>query len=138
MQYILITNSFKKNLKKLKKYYTGQDIIDDIKDFAINGLRKSETYLKSILIDNGSLNIAKLRITIRMVRGRYLLGILESQEKIEYLPIIIDLKKGKHGKNLSFLSNKNTVKAINQAIINTVDDYVDHTKINPTMDIYEI
>jgi hypothetical protein len=31
-----------------------------IKDFAINGLRKSETYLKSILIDNGSLNIAKL------------------------------------------------------------------------------
>jgi hypothetical protein len=35
-----------------------------------------------------------------MVRGKYLLGILESQEKIEYLPIIIDLKKGKHGKNL--------------------------------------
>ena len=127
-----------KNLKKFKKYFTGQDIIDDIKDFAINGLKKSETYLKSLPINDGSLNIAKLRITIRRVRGRYLLGVLESQEKTEYLPIIIDLKKGKHGKNLSFLSNKNTVKAINQAIISIVDDYVDHTKINPTMDIYEI
>jgi hypothetical protein len=40
MQYILITNSFKKKLKKFKKYFAGQDIIDDIKDFAINGLKK--------------------------------------------------------------------------------------------------
>ncbi len=84
------------------------------------------------------LSIAKLRIVVRMVKGRYLLAILEGQQKTEYMPIIIDLKEGKLGQNLSFKAEKKVKKTIQQAIENSLIDHETHTTENPTMDIYKI
>ena len=138
MKYIIITNSFKKNLRKLRKYFSEQDIINDIKNFSSRGLRKNETFLKSVVLYEKKLSIAKLRIIVRIVKGRYLLGILENQKKIEYIPIIVDLKKSKYGQNLSFNANKETFQKIHQAIKNSLSDHKNFTKNNPTMDIYKI
>ncbi len=138
MEYIIITNSFKKILKKVGRYFSEQDIIDDAKDFAGSGLRNKEAYLKSFVLYEKKLSIVKLRIVVRMVKGRYLLAIIESQQKTEYMPIIIDLKKGKLGQNLSFKAEKKVKKTIQQAIENSLIDHETHTTENPTMDIYEI
>ena len=115
-----------------------QDIIDDVKKFACRGLGKNDTYLKSVSIFEKNMTVAKLRISVRMVKGRYLLGIIEEQTKKEYIPIIIDLKKGRLGKNMGFAADGKTVEALDQAIIRTIDDYTNHTEDNPTMDVYVI
>ncbi|PCJ18245.1 MAG: hypothetical protein COB02_11705 [Candidatus Cloacimonadota bacterium] len=46
MKYIFLTLTFKKRLLKFKKHFTKKDLLYDLKDFIINGLRKDGTYLK--------------------------------------------------------------------------------------------
>jgi len=46
---ILITESFRKRLKKLRRHFSEDDIIDNIKAFIRLGLRKGESTLTSEL-----------------------------------------------------------------------------------------
>ena len=45
MKYILITDRFRRKLKKLKCYLTEEDVVRDVTRFLLKGLRKGETYL---------------------------------------------------------------------------------------------
>ncbi len=109
MKYILVTNRFRRQLKKLKRYLSEQDVVRDIKRFLLKGLTKGETYLQAHTICDLHLEIVKLRLCVYQVNFRYLIGIIDDRE---VLPIIIELKKGRHGHNLGFNADKKTIKAI--------------------------
>jgi hypothetical protein len=128
MKYIIITSSFQKQLKRFKKYLTEQDIAEDIKKFIQRGFSKGETYLENHTILTVSMEMVKLRICVYQVNFRYIIGIID---EIEYLPIIIDLKKGRYGKNLSFKADKHTVQAIKSATLKVISDYLEHTEDKP-------
>jgi len=98
----------------------------------------SSSLLRGGLVKVRLIKIAKLRIVINSSNGRYLLGILEGPSRIEYLPIIIDLKKNMHGKNLGFNARRETVVAIENALEGVIDDYLNHTKEAPTMIVLSI
>lgn len=106
-KYIFITYSFQRNLKKLRRYFSEEDIVNDIKKFIKSGLRKGETYLKAHTVFEMKLKVAKLRICVHQATGRYLIGITEGER--DYIPIIVDLKTGKIGENMS-LENKKRVR----------------------------
>ena len=89
MIYILITDRFRRQLKKLKNYLSEQDIVRDVKRFLIKGLSKGEIYLESHTIYELRLDLVKLRLCVYQVNFRYLIGIINDHE---VLPIIIDLK----------------------------------------------
>ena len=114
MKYILLTQRFQRQLKHLKRYITEQDMIKDIRQFIQHGVAKGETYLEARTILTIHLHMVKLRVCVHQVDFRYLLGIINEHE---YLPIIIDLKKGRYGENLSFTADKETVRAIESALI---------------------
>lgn len=135
MKYILITDRFRKQLKKLKRYLTEQDVVRDIQRFALNGLTKGETYLEAYTVGNLHLKVIKLRLCVYQVNFRYLVGIINERE---VLPIIIDLKKGQYGQNLSFRTDKRTVKAIESAFQSVIHDYLQHTDEQPTLVAYMI
>ena len=101
MKYIHITKSFKKHLKKLKKHLSEDDVIDDVEEFMQSGTKKGEALLK----EENKFNVKyfKLRVSIKMVDFRYVLGVVS---ETDYIPVAIDLKKGKYGRNLSFNANK--------------------------------
>jgi hypothetical protein len=134
-KWIIITNTFQKQLKKRKLQQQEQEIAKDIKEFITDGLKKGETYLKTLSIFEIKIQIFKLRIYIVQQKARYLVGVINNKE---YLPFIIDFKKGRTGKNMGFNTNKKTVKKIITAITNTVQDYTSHTEENPRMTIYEL
>jgi hypothetical protein len=118
MKYILITQRFQRQLKHLQRDISEQDIVKDIRQFIQQGIAKGETYLEARTILTVHLQMVKLRICVHRVDFRYLLGIINAHE---YLPIIIDLKKGRHGENLSFKADKDSVRAIESALINVID-----------------
>ncbi len=109
MKFILITNRFRRQLKKLKRNITEQDIVADIRQFIHNGLAKGETYLEAYTVLKIHMEVVKLRLCVYQVNFRYLVGVINDRD---HIPIIIDLKKGRYGSNLSFTTDKKTVKAI--------------------------
>ena len=135
MKYILITNRFQRQLKKLKRYLSEQDVVLDVKRFLQKGLAKGETYLEAHTVLEYQLDVVKLRLCVYQVNFRYLIGIINNRE---YLPIIIDLKKGRYGQNLSFTANKRTVKAIESAFMSVIKEYLQHTEEHPTLTAYAV
>ena len=135
MTYILITDRFRKQLKKLKRYLSEQDVVRDVQRFILNGLTKGETYLEAHTVGTLQLEVVKLRLCVYQVNFRYLVGIVNERE---VLPIIIDLKKGRYGQNLSFRADKRTVKAIESAFQGVVQDYIQHTDEQPTLTAYVV
>ncbi len=133
MKYILITDRFRHQLGKLKKYLKEADIVNDVKRFILSGPGKGETYLQTYTVPAADTDVMKLRLCVRQVNFRYLLGIINERE---YIPIIIDLKKGRYGKNLSFTADRKTVRAIETAVIHMIDDYLEHTEEHPTLTAY--
>jgi len=133
MKYIHITKSFKKHLKKLKKHLSEDDVIDDVEEFMQSGTKKGEALLK----EENKFNVKyfKLRVSIKMVDFRYVLGVVS---ETDYIPVAIDLKKGKYGRNLSFNANKDIVRFVNNAIDNSMKDYMENSKENETATVYEV
>jgi len=91
MKYILITDRFRRQLKKLRHYLTEQDVVSDVKRFLQRGLAKGETYLETHAVFDLQMEVVKLRLCVYQVNFRYLIGVINDRE---FLPIIIDLKKG--------------------------------------------
>ena len=135
MKHILITDSFHKILKKYRKHFNEQDVVLNLKEFVRIGFRKGESKLKTVISEDVTIKIVKLRIRIRQSTGRYLLGIIDENE---YFPFFIDLKTGYYGRNLNFKSNKRVVSMIETSIENTITDYLEHTKENPKAKEYLI
>ena len=99
----------------------------------LNGLTKGETCLQTYTVLTMDMDVMKLRLCVHQVNFRYLIGIINERE---YIPIIIDLKKGRYGRNLSFTADKKTVRAIESATIQVIDDYLEHTEEYPTLTAY--
>ncbi|MDI6792812.1 MAG: hypothetical protein QME81_08110 [bacterium] len=134
-KHILITHSFQKYLKRLRRHFTEQDIRDNIKEFVRIGLRKGESKLTTSTFGDVNIVIVKLRIRVRQAVGRYLLGIINNRE---YLPIFIDLKTGIYGKSMSFDSSKDVVSMLETALENVLTDYLEHTEKNSRLTKYPI
>ncbi len=135
MKYILVTDRFRRQLKKIRRYVTERNVVSDVKRFVQRGLAKGETYLETYEVSDLQLEVVKLRIRVHQVSFRYLIGVINDQE---YLPIIIDLKKGRYGKNLSFTVEKKITKAIESAVVGVIQDYLNHTEEHPTLTAYYI
>ncbi|MEA3416343.1 MAG: hypothetical protein U9R02_09350 [Thermodesulfobacteriota bacterium] len=135
MKQIVITHSFQKNLKKLRRHFTEQDVQNNIKEFVRIGLRKGESKLKTETFGNVTIVIVKLRIRVHQAVGRYLLGIINERE---YVPIFIGLKTGFYGKNMSFNASKKVVSMLETAFENVLIDYLEHTEENPRLTRYPI
>jgi len=133
--YILVTQTFQKNLRKLRRHLSEEDIRNDIREFIRVGLRKGESRLKTLSFDNITIVIVKLRIRVNQSSGRYLLGIIN---EFEYIPIFIDLKTGIYGKNMSFETDKRVVSVIQNALENVLTDYLEHTEESPRVTKYLI
>jgi len=138
MKYIVITNSFKRNLKKLNRYLDEMDIVNDVKKYILHGSKKGETTLRKRFFQNFNLEAeyVKLRINVNDVEFRYILLFIASNN--DYIPIILDLKKGKHGHNLGFNANKKTITAIENASEKSLNDYLLASSDNPLVTYYEI
>ena len=135
MKYILITDRFRRQLKKIRRHIKEQDVVSDVKRFMQKGLAKGETYLETYVVSDLQLEVMKLRICVHQVNFRYLIGIINEQE---YLPIIIDFKKGRYGRNLSLRADKKITKAIESAVVGVIQDYLDHTEEHPTLTAYYV
>ena len=132
MKYIFLTQTFKKRLSKLKKHFTKKDLLYDLKDFMINGLRKDGTYLKKQTILEIEIETVKLRICIQSSHGRYLVAIINNEK---FIPIFIDIKTGKYGDNLSLGINKKQDSIILNSFEKCIYDYLNHTEENPLLEI---
>ncbi|MBC8444197.1 hypothetical protein H8D83_01285 [Candidatus Woesearchaeota archaeon] len=136
MEYIIITESFRKTLKKFKKYFHEKDIVFDIKRLIEKGFGKGETKLKNENYKGLDADLFKLRLKINNVDFRYIIVCFKS--KNEYLPVFIDLKKGRYGRNLSFNSDKKTVAIINDNLEKVIIDYLTSTSDNPLTTYYAV
>ena len=135
MKRILITESFSRILKKCRKHFKEQDIALNLKEFVRIGFRKGESRLKTVISEDVTIEIVKLRIRVRQSAGRYLLAVINENE---YIPFFIDLKTGYYGKNLSFETNKRVVSILETALENAMTDYLEHTEGNPKAKEYLI
>lgn len=135
MKRILITESFRKILKKYRKHFDEENIVLNVKEFARIGFGKGESKLKTVISGDVTIEIVKLRIRVRQSMGRYLVGIINRDV---YLPFFIDLKTGYYGKNLSFETNKRVVLMIESALENAMTDYLNHTDENLKVKEYRI
>lgn len=135
MKRIIITKSFGKVLKKYRKNFTEQHILKDITDFILSGLRKGEARLTTFVFGDVSVDIFKLRIRVHDAAGRYLLGLIDNTE---FFPIFIDLKTGYYGKNMSLDAERKVASMLESAIMNSLDDYLEHTEENPRLTVYFI
>ena len=134
-KHILITASFRKRLKKLKRQFSEDDVVANITDFIHRGLRKGEAILTTESFGAVTIVIVKCRIRKHQVVGRYLLGVIHEQE---YLPSFLDLKTGIYGKNLSFQANSRVVSMLNTALVEVLTDYLEHTDATPRLTRYTI
>ena len=135
MRYILVTKSFQKQLKKLRRYLREEDVVKDIKRFIQKGTGRQEAYLETLVVKPIKTQTVKLRLCVYQVNFRYLVLIIDDRE---YLPIIISLKKGQLGRNLSLKADKKTVKAIKAAAIAAVSDYLVHSEETPKLTPYVV
>ena len=135
MQKIFITKTFKNQQKKFQKFFTEIELVLDIKDFIINGLRHGETFLKKYQVHEQEFKTTKLRFYARGGTFRYLVGSINNQD---FIPIVIDKKTGRIGRNLSFKVDKKTVKIIDGLFSRVVSDYLSHTSKKAKMTVYEV
>jgi len=135
MKRILITDSFRKILKKCSKHFKEQDIVLNLKEFVRIGFRKGESSLKTLIAENITIEIVKLRIRVGQSAERFLVGIIDESV---YFPFFIDLKTGYYGKNLSFETNKRVISMLETALENLMSDYLEHTEENPKIKEYLI
>lgn len=135
MKRILITDSFRRILKKCGKHFKEQDILLNLKEFVRIGFRKGESRLKTLVSEDITIEIVKLRIRIRQSAGRYLIAVIDENE---YIPFFVDLKTGYYGKNLSFETNRRVVSMLETALENAMTDYLEHTEENPKAEEYLI
>ncbi|RLC08196.1 MAG: hypothetical protein DRI57_24450, partial [Deltaproteobacteria bacterium] len=94
-----------------------------------------ESRLKTLVSEDITIEIVKLRIRVRQSVGRYLVAILDGNE---HIPFFIDLKTGYYGKNLSFETNRRVVSMLETALENTMTDYLEHTEENPKAKEYPL
>ena len=134
MKRILVSNSFRRYLKKLRKHFSEPDIIENIKEFVRLGFRKGESRLTTEIFGDRTIEIVKIRIRVRDASARYLVCVID---ETEYLPIFIDLKTGYYGKNLSFDANQRIVSMLDTAFENTLKDYLENGEDNPTLTEYQ-
>ncbi len=134
-KHILITASFQKRLKKLRRHFSEEDVVANITDFIHRGLRKGESILTRESFGSITIVIVKCRIRKQQAVGRYLLGIIHDQE---YLPIFLDLKTGIYGKNLSFQASSRVVSILNTALVDVLTDYLEHTEATPKLTKYVV
>jgi hypothetical protein len=132
---LLITRSFQKYLKKLRRHFTEQDIQQNLTEFIRIGFRAGESRLKTMTYGQITISIVKLRIHVHQAVGRYLVGIINDRE---YVPLFIDLKTGIYGKNLSFETDKRVVKMLEKAFEQVLSDYIAHTETSPRLTIYDL
>ncbi len=97
----------------------------NLKEFVHVGFRKGESRLRTIVLEDVTIEIVKLRIRVRQSAGRYLLAVID---KNEHIPFFIDLKTGYYGKNLSFETNKRVVSMLETALENTMTNYLEHAE----------
>lgn len=135
MKYIVITDTFRRQLKRMKRYLSETDVVYDVKRFIQKGLSKGETFLETHTSQTVRMTVVKLRLTVHQVDFRYLMGIINERD---YLPIVIDLKKGRYGENLSFKADKQTTKKIETAVTDVISDYLRHTEENPALTAYAV
>jgi hypothetical protein len=136
MKYIIITDSFKKQLKKFRRYFDEKDFVLDVKKYVLEGLRNGETKLADRKIHDLELGAVKLRFCINQVNFRY---IIENIEGHIFIPIIIDLKKEHIGGNLGFKNvDAKTKKAVLNAENAAITDFESHTEENPKYTLYQI
>jgi len=135
MKQIIITNSFGKVLKKYRKNFTEQHILKDVREFVRSGPRKGEVRLTTFTFGDISVDIFKLRIRVHDAAGRYLLGLIDNTE---FFPIFIDLKTGYYGKNMSLDAERKVAAMLESAIMNSLDDYLEHAEENPRLTAYSI
>ena len=135
MQKIFITKTFQRQHKKFEKCFTERELVLDIKDFIINGLKHGETFLKKYQVHEQEFETIKLRFYARGGTFRYLVGSIDNQD---FIPIVIDKKTGRIGRNLSFKVDKKTVKIIDGFFNRVVSDYFSHTSEKPKMTVYEV
>lgn len=132
---ILITRSFQHRLKKLRRHFSEKDVVANITDFIHRGLRKGESILTRESFGPVTIVVVKCRIRNQQAVGRYLLGIIDERE---YLPILLDLKTGMYGKNLSFHADSRVVTMLNTALAEVLTDYLEHTDATPTLTRYAV
>jgi len=135
MKCILITDSFRKMLKKYRKHFNEDDIVFNMKAFIRIGFRKGESRLRTLILGEVTIEIVKLRLRVRQSEARYLLGVIN---KNEYFPFFIDLKTGYYGRNLRFETNKRVVSKLETALENVMTDYMEHTDENQRLTEYLI
>ncbi len=135
MKFILIPRSFRGQIKKNRKYFQESDIVIDVKDFILNGLRRGESFLKAQEVFFIHIQQVKLRVCFHNAHFRYLLGIINDRE---FVPIIIDKKTGKYGKNLSLKASTVTVNAIQSATVKAIEDYLSYQDDKDRMTVYKV
>ena len=129
MKQAVITASFRKRLKTVRRHFREDDVLKDIERFARSGFGRGECELKKESFDEVEVSIVKLRIRVRSAVGRYLLAIVGD----DCLPIFIDLKTGRYGKNLSFSASKKVVAMLERAFEEVLLDYLEHTEEDPRL-----
>jgi hypothetical protein len=132
MKHAVITDSFRKRLKALRRHFSEGDVIEDMKRFAVSGFRRGECELKKETFDDIEISVVKLRIRVRSAVGRYLVAVVGE----DFSPLFIDLKTGRYGKNMSFSAEKNIVSMLQNAFEKVLLDYLEHADDEPRLTRY--
>lgn len=135
MKYIFITYSFEKHVKKFKRYFMSDDVVSDVEWFVKRGVKAGESFLEESDKFGVMIKYYKLRLTVNSVDFRYIVGVVGD---VDYIPFVIDLKKGQYGRNLSFNASKETQRFINNALDGSLYDYLNNSEENETATIYEV
>jgi len=128
MKQVIICNSFRKRLKGLRRHFNENDVVNDVKRFTATGFGKGECELKQEIIGETVVSILNLRIRVQSSIGRYLLAVVNNEH---FIPVFIDLKTGRYGKNMSFTASREVVSMLERAFEETLLDYLEHTEENP-------
>ncbi len=111
MKQAVLTASFRKRLKAFRRPFREDDVLKDIKRFVGSAFGRGECELKKEVFGGIEISVVKLRIRARSVVGRSLLAVVGD----DCLPIFIDLKTGRYGKNLSFNASRDVVSMLERA-----------------------
>ncbi len=134
MKQAIFTASFRKRLKALRRHFSEDDVLEDVKRFASSGFRRGESELKKEIFGEIEISVVKLRIRVRSSVGRYLLAVVRD----DCIPIFIDLKTGRYGKNMGFNATRKVVSMLENAFEEVLLDYLEHTEEAPRLTRYSL
>ena len=129
MKQVVITASFRKRLKAHRRHFTEADVVNDLTRFVTSGFGRGESELKKETFGEIEISVVKLRIRARSAVGRYLVAVVGD----DCIPIFIDLKTGRYGKNMSFNASKKVVSMLENAFEEVLLDYLEHTEEKPRL-----